>query len=115
MSDIAHKVNLGKMGVDVTEPIVSLTKEEYEAKYGKIDDKEEDDIKVVDLNQLQSLVRKTLVKLLLRPAWLKGYVQNVKKDADIADDPNTDMAVKDEVEQSISEMVSMFRKKYKVK
>jgi hypothetical protein len=114
MSHIAHQVNLGKMGVE-TGPEMSLTKEEYEAKYGKIDETPEISAETIELNQLQALVRKTLVKLLQKPGWIKGYVQNVKKDAGIGDDPDTDAAVKEEVEQSLSEMVSAFRKKYKVK
>jgi hypothetical protein len=114
MSNLAHKVNLGKMGVE-TGPKVSLTKEEYEAKYGKIDETPEATDEGFELNELQALVRKTLVKLLQKPGWVKGYVQNVKKDASIGDDPDTDAAVKEEIEQSLSEMISAFRKKYKIK
>lgn len=69
----------------------------------------------LDLNQLQALVRQTLVKLLQKPSWIKGYVLNVKKDMANIDDPDTNEAIKEEVEQSLSEMVSLFRKKYKVK
>jgi hypothetical protein len=113
MSHIAHQVNLAKMGVrDEIPSVPSLTKEEYEAKYGKIDETPEVEI---DENQMKSMVRKTLVKLLQKPGWIKGYVLNVKKDANIADDPDTDAIVKEEVEQSLSEMVSAFRKKYKIK
>ena len=115
MSSIAHQVNLGKMGVEATTPAVSMTKEEYEAAYGKIDETPEPELEQLDENQLKSLVRKTLVKLLQKPGWIKGYIQNVKKDAKIVDDPDTDALVKEEVEQSLSEMISAFRKKYKIK
>ena len=116
MSHIAHKANLAKMGVEErTTPEYSLTKEEYEAKYGKIDETPEVVDEGLELNELQSIVRKTLVKLLQKPGWIKGYIQNVKKDASIGDDPDTDAAVQEEIEQSLFEMISAFRKKYKIK
>lgn len=74
----------------------------------------EENVVELDLNQLQALVRKTLVKLLQKSGYIKGFVLNVKKEMASNEDPDTDGAIKEEVEQSLSEMITMFRKKYKV-
>jgi hypothetical protein len=96
--------------------VVTFSKEEYEMTYGKTKETPEDEEVIMDENQIRSLVRKSLVKLLEKPGSIKGYVQSVVKDVGIHEsDDNTLRFVRDEVEQSISEMISMFRKKYKVK
>ena len=95
-----------------------MTDAEYKREIlDKMNDKveeEEEEIVVVNLNQLQSLVRKALLKLLIRPGWIKGYITHVKKEINIDDNPDSDPIIKEEVEQTMSEMVSAFAKKFKI-
>ena len=117
MGDLIHKAHLASISNDITK---SMSNEELEKEYGHLRDAkpepEEFEEVMMDENQIRSLVRRALVKVLARPGWLKGYVQHVGKEVGVDEkDKNTMGVVKDEVEQSVSEMISVFRKKYKVK
>lgn len=105
----------GPSGSEDTElgKVTALTKKEYETKYGKIEEVEEVEEVIMNENQIRSLVRKSLMKHLEKSVSIKGYIQSVGKDVGVdTTDTNTMALVKDEVEQSITDMVGSFRKRF---
>lgn len=80
------------------------------------DDESDDDRVEVEEDEYRADVRKTLAKLLLSHGWIKGYVTNIMKELQTKSSEKEAIAIiKDEVEQSILEMVHPFKVKFKIK
>lgn len=77
--------------------------------------KEEEELIEVEENDFREEVKKVLVKLLLSPGWIKGYIANITKELDI--DPNAELGpqiIKEEVEMGMREMIDEFKAKYEL-
>jgi translation initiation factor 2 beta subunit (eIF-2beta)/eIF-5 len=113
MGDLIHKAHLASISKDITtEP---MSNEEWEKEYGHLRDAKpepEEIVQELEPEQMKSLIRWALVKLLNRPGWIKGYIQEVMKFLSI--DKDEVALVKEEIEQDMSEMLNAFSKKYKI-
>jgi len=68
-----------------------------------------------DEEQYKKLVQYTLLKLLSSPGFVKGYVQNVVKVIQVKPDEKEALdLIKEEVEQTVSEIVQEAQKKYRL-
>ena len=68
-----------------------------------------------DDEQYKKLVQYTLLKLLGSPGFVKGYVQNVVKTIQVKPDEKEALdLIKEEVEQTVSEIVQEAQKKYRL-
>jgi len=100
------------VGLDMT----PATAEEYKRIAKSFEGQDEpDDYDELTPEQFKKYIQYTLLKLLRSPKWIRGYVENVKKTMEVeSGDKDALEMIKEEVEQTMSEIISVAAKKYNV-